>query len=140
MEIGRAETLAVGEELVIWAYGALVEEAAAAVDVLRERGVNVGLVDARFAKPIDEELLAKHMREYRWILTVEEHQRATGFGSALLESYNRLPRHNSRVRMFGIADRYIDHMTTREEQLAAVGLDAESIVGHVVQLLRPKLV
>ncbi|MFT5287337.1 MAG: 1-deoxy-D-xylulose-5-phosphate synthase [Planctomycetota bacterium] len=140
LEVGRAETLIDGEELVIWAYGAMVEEAAIAVETLRERGVNIGLVDARFAKPIDEELLAKNMRDYRWILTVEEHQRATGFGSALLESWNRLPRHNSRVRVIGITDRYIDHMTTREEQLTAVGLDAESIVSNVVQLLRPKLV
>jgi len=140
LDVGKAEVLADGEELVIWAYGALVEEAALAVDQLRERGINVGLVDARFAKPLDEELLAKHMREYRWILTVEEHQRATGFGSAVLEATNRLPRTNARVRVLGISDRYIDHMTTREEQLAAVGLDTDAIAGHVVQLLRPKLV
>jgi 1-deoxy-D-xylulose-5-phosphate synthase len=140
MTPGRAEVLCEGAGLVIWAYGALATEASKAVDRLRDRGIDVGLVDARFAKPLDEELLARHARDYRWILTVEEHQRAGGFGSAVLEAWNRLPKATARIRTLGIADRYIDHMTSREEQLAAVGIDADAICAHVVQLLRPSLV
>ncbi len=137
---GRAEVLAEGKDLVVWAYGALVRQAMAAASLLRERGIEIGVVDARFAKPLDEELLARHAREYRWILTVEEHQRAGGFGSAVLEAWSRLPKASARVRILGIPDRFCDHKTTREEQLADVGLDVEGIAAQAVMLLRPTLV
>jgi len=137
---GRAEVLAEGDELVIWGLGALVNQAGEAVERLRERGVEVGLVDARFAKPLDEELLAQHARAYRYVVTLEEHQRAGGFGSAVLEAASRLPNATARVRVLGIQDRFVDHMSSRDEQLAAVGLDADGIVRTVTQLLRPSLV
>ena len=64
------ERLHEGEELVVWAYGALVRQALEAADDLAVRGVRVGVVDARFAKPLDEELLGVHLRRYRHVLKV----------------------------------------------------------------------
>jgi 1-deoxy-D-xylulose-5-phosphate synthase len=113
-----------------------VGEALRAADELRKRGVEVGLVDARFVKPLDEELLSAHARRYRLLLTVEEHQRAGGFGSAVLEALARLPDAGARVRVLGVPDRFVDHMTTREEQLAAAGLDAAAIERAVKNALR----
>ncbi len=136
---GRAETLLEGEDVVLWASGALVRQAREAVELLRARGVHAGLVDARFIKPLDEEALAADLRRYRHLFVLEEHQRAGGFGSAVLEAASRLPETGAaraRIRMLGVPDRYVDHMTTREEQLATLGLDAAGIERAVQAALR----
>ena len=87
-------------------------------------------MDARWAKPLDEELLGRHLRAHRWVVTLEDHQRAGGFGAAVLEAASRAPqgeRPNARVKVLGIPDRFIDHRTTREEQLAEAGLDEDGV-------------
>ncbi|MBI1381027.1 MAG: 1-deoxy-D-xylulose-5-phosphate synthase [Planctomycetaceae bacterium] len=137
---GLAEVLLEDGELVLWAFGSLVGEALLAAERLRLRGVSVAVVDARFAKPLDEDLLGVHLRERRFLVTVEEHQRAGGFGSAVLEAATRIPGARAQIRNLAIGDRYLEHATTREEQLAASGLDAQSIERVVLQLLRPSLV
>ena len=139
---GRAEVLYEGEEICIWAFGALVNQALEAAERLRSRNVEIGVVDARFAKPLDEELLGRHVRRYRTIFTLEEHQRAGGFGSAVLEAASRMPydTQRARIKMLGIPDRFIEHMTSRDEQLARVGLDADGIEKSVVASLRANLV
>ena len=98
------------------------------------------MVDARFAKPLDEELLARCAQRYRHSVTVEEHQRMGGFGSAVLEAWSRLPERRARVRVLGIPDRYQDHRTSRAEQLAAIGLDAAGIERVLAQLASTELV
>jgi 1-deoxy-D-xylulose-5-phosphate synthase len=139
MAVGRAEVLRDGEEggVVIWAYGVMVSTALEVAQSLTERGVQVGVVDARFAKPVDEDLLARHMASYRHVVTLEDHQRAGGFGSAMLEASARIrvEGRTAGVRVLGIPDRYVDHMTTREEQLASAGLDAPAVTRVVTQLL-----
>ena len=136
MEPGRAEVLREGEEVVLWALGPLVGQALAAADRLTQRGIEVGVVDARFAKPIDEELLALHGREHKHVVVIEEHQRAGGLGSAVLEALSRRPDVHARVRLLGVGDDYVDHMTARDEQLAAAGIDAAGIEETVLGLLR----
>lgn len=128
LALGRAEVLKEGERLVIWAYGDMVSTALMAAERLRIKGIEIGVVDARFAKPVDEELLAQHCQKYKQILTLEDHQRAGGFGSALLEAANRLPQQNARIRLLGIPDRFIDHKSSREEQLAELGLDVSGVL------------
>jgi 1-deoxy-D-xylulose-5-phosphate synthase len=142
MAPGLAEVLCGDEdtELWVWTLGALSGEALAAAELLARENVAIGVVDARFAKPLDEELLARQLASRRWIVTLEEHQRAGGFGSAVLEAASRLPRVRAQVRVLGVPDRYVEHMTTRAEQLAASGLDAESLARTVRTLLAPKLV
>ena len=139
MAPGRAEVLCEGERLVIWAYGTMVGTALAVAETLRQQGTEIGVVDARFAKPIDEELLARHLKDYKQIVTLEDSQRAGGFGSAVLETANRLPR-GARIRLLGIPDRFIDHKTTREEQLAEAGLDPDSVLRVVRSVLTSSLV
>jgi len=140
MRVGTAEILREGDELVLWGLGPLVRECLGAADELERRGVRIGVVDARFAKPLDEELLGQHLRRYRHVLTIEEHQRAGGFGSAVLEVASRLPDARARVRVLGVPDRFVEHMSTREEQLAETGLDAAGIAKSVVGVLRASLV
>ncbi|QDV07438.1 1-deoxy-D-xylulose-5-phosphate synthase [Planctomycetes bacterium Poly30] len=141
MRVGKAEVLRDGVDggVCIWAYGSMTETAlrvAAAIQASHDTAVAV--VDARFVKPLDEELLAKHLRRYKAIVTLEDHQRAGGFGSAVLEAASRAPGASdgrmAQVKLLGIPDRYVDHMTTREEQLASVGLDPAGVERTVRQL------
>lgn len=140
MAPGKAERLLEGDGVCLWAYGALVNQALECADRLARRGVRVGVVDARFAKPLDVEMLAQDALRYRWIVTVEEHQRAGGFGSAVLEALNQLPNCAARVKVVAIPDRFVEHRSTREEQLAQLGLDADGLERTVRALLAPALV
>ncbi len=139
MAPGRAEVLVEGESVFVWAYGALVNQALEAADRFARRGIQIGVVDARFAKPLDVELLSRHAQSARWIVTIEEHQRAGGFGSAVLEALNALPATPARVKVLALPDRFIDHKTTREEQLSDAGLDADGVERAVRSLLQPSL-
>ncbi len=137
MAPGKAEVLREGDAIWIWASGALVGPAWAAAERLEKHGLSVGVVDARFVKPLDTELLAKHAASARWIVTVEEHQRAGGFGSAVLEALNQLPNATARLRILAIPDRFVEHRSSREEQLAEIGLDADGIERSVRALAAP---
>ncbi len=129
MQPGRAEVLNEGDGsgVVVWALGALVDCALEAAERLAAGGIHIGVVDARFAKPLDNELLARHATQRRALITVEEHQRAGGFGSAVLESVNRLPNVRASLRVLALPDRFCEHKTTREEQLEEGGIDAAAI-------------
>ncbi len=140
MTPGKAEVLLDGGELVIWSFGALASRALEVAERFQKRGIAIGVVDARFAKPLDEELLSRHLANYRHVITLEEHQRAGGFGSAVLECASRMPNARASIRVLAIPDRFIEHMTTRDEQLVATGLDADSIERGIRQLLSPQLV
>ncbi len=141
MEPGTAEVLAEGERVVIWAYGALVSVALEVAERMRARGLPIGVVDARFAKPLDEELLARDLARYRFVVTLEEHQRAGGFGSAILEAASRVAAEGlARIKVLGVPDRFIEHKSTREEQLHEVGLDADGVERTLRTLLHPLFV
>jgi 1-deoxy-D-xylulose-5-phosphate synthase len=138
MEPGCAEVLREGERLVLWAYGVMVSTAIEVAARLERRGIQVGVVDARWVKPLDEELLTRHLRAYRWVVTLEDHQRAGGFGTAVLEAGSRVPtgdRPLARVKVLGIPDRFLEHKTTREEQLAEAGLDPDGVERTLQALL-----
>jgi 1-deoxy-D-xylulose-5-phosphate synthase len=126
---GRAEVLIEGEAdgAVVWAFGSMVDHALEAADRLSARGISIGVVDARFAKPLDYELLSQHAAQRRALICVEEHQRAGGFGSAVLEAVNRIPTARASVKLLAIPDRFLEHKTTREEQLEEAGIDAAAI-------------
>jgi 1-deoxy-D-xylulose-5-phosphate synthase len=137
MAPGKAEVLIEGGTVQIWASGALVGSALEAAERLRRQGIDAGVVDARFLKPLDQEMLARAAQSARWIVTVEEHQRAGGFGSAVLESLNQVPNATARVRCLAVPDRFVEHRSTREEQLAELGLDADGIERAVRALFAP---
>ncbi|MEZ5974809.1 MAG: 1-deoxy-D-xylulose-5-phosphate synthase [Planctomycetota bacterium] len=136
---GKAEVLLEGERLVIWAFGYLVETALTVARKLRGEGLAIGVVDARFAKPLDEDLLQEHLSRYAHIVTMENHARMGGFGSAVLEAAARLSgaseRPPARIKVLGLPDRFLEHKTTVEEQLAEAGLDAPRVERTIRTLL-----
>jgi 1-deoxy-D-xylulose-5-phosphate synthase len=124
--LGRSRTLREGDDATILSYGALTENAILAAEQLAEDGLNVGVVDARFCKPVDSEMLQRVLRAGHAVLTLEDHALQNGFGTAVIEHAvaNKLPVDD--ITRLGMPDRLVAH-ATRREQLAEVGLDAIGI-------------
>lgn len=95
------------------------------------------LVNARFCKPLDEELLLRLAKEGYHIITVEEGSEMGGFGSAVLECYNRAGYHDVHVQMVAVPDYFVEHGSVKEQRLE-VGLTAENIASRVRALMPSK--
>ncbi|MBI4882338.1 MAG: 1-deoxy-D-xylulose-5-phosphate synthase [Planctomycetes bacterium] len=134
VEIGKAEILRSGEDVTLVAYGALAGEALRAAAILSEHGLEAAVVNARFAKPLDLDLLLEQAARTRLLVTIEEHQLMGGFGSAVLEAFACRGRLAERVLPIGIPDRLIEH-GSRAECLADAGLTAADIVRQVLARL-----
>ncbi len=129
LPLGRGERLRAGSDAAIVALGKAVDVAREAADRLACRGISVAVVDARYAKPLDHELLWDVAEASRLVVTVEDHVRAGGFGSAVLECLEPR-RRNLRVRCLGIGDRFVDHGDAAE-QWRAEGMDVDAVVRSV---------
>ncbi|MGI9165443.1 MAG: 1-deoxy-D-xylulose-5-phosphate synthase [Pyrinomonadaceae bacterium] len=131
LEIGKAEVLRDGGEIAIVAYGSMVHPSLRAAAHLAKDGIEATVVNARFAKPLDAQLLLALARTKRLIVTVEEAYLAGGFGSAVLEALeeNGLQDRVRVVRM-GIPDRLVTHGDPKL-LLAKYGLDADGIYTRV---------
>lgn len=125
-ELIRRGTPAMGQpRLMVWNYGALCNRVWEAIDALGADGAAVTLVNARFAKPVDAEMLRRLARDHDTIISVEDHALPGGFGAALGETILDLGL-KLRLRRLGVADELVAH-ATREQQLAQQGLDAAGI-------------
>ena len=140
LPIGKAEVLRRGDAAAIIAYGSTVEAAVQAARELEADNLSVTVVNARFAKPLDAELLAELAESGMPLITVEEHAVHGGFGSAVVE---HLVAHGfgeaaARVRMLGLPDEFV-RQGTPAEMRAHYGIDAAGIVQTVRRLCRPGL-
>jgi 1-deoxy-D-xylulose-5-phosphate synthase len=126
VELGRAEILRDGGDGVIVCCGALLANCLKAAEALDADGLDVGVVNARFVKPLDTQLLKQLLVDSPFVVTVEEAALIGGFGSAVLEFAADAGLDASRVRRLGIPDRFVEH-GERGELLAALGLDAAGI-------------
>src|SRR5262249_40294223 len=88
IELGQAEVYEWGDDAILVAYGSLFPHGVKAADRLRKEGLSVGVINARFAKPIDKQTLLRAVEDVPLVVTVEEGTLQGGFGSALLEVAN----------------------------------------------------
>ncbi len=133
---GRSRILREGADGTLLCYGTMVEPALAAAEMLaREDDMNVAVVNARFAKPLDAATILPRIATGRPMVVVEDHAVIGGFGSAVLElaSGAGLPAGN--VRLMGIGDRFIQH-ASRVEQLTEAGLDSAHIAVTVKEMIQ----
>ena len=136
IELGTAEILDWETDGMFLACGTLVAECLKAAERLRaEHGLRVGVVNARFVKPLDKATACKAIEECGFVLTVEEGCLSGGFGSAVLEAASDAGLSTAHVRRLGLPDRFVLH-AEREEQLAEVGLDVDGIVASALELSR----
>jgi 1-deoxy-D-xylulose-5-phosphate synthase len=109
IEIGRGEVLREGSRVAIVGYGTGVQKALEAADLLADHDLEVTVADARFAKPIDLELMTRLAAEHELLVTVEEGVLAGGFGSAVWETLNDAGAEVPRIVRIGMPDRYVTH-------------------------------
>ena len=137
IELGKAEMLVDGTDGCLFAYGAMVYPALDVAHELRHlHGIDLAVVNARFAKPLDHDLLRREFSRQPQLFTLEDHVLAGGFGAAVLEQANREGWDTRKLTMIGIEDQFIDH-GQRVEALAMAGLDVASLVQKVSRVLVP---
>lgn len=135
LPIGRAEVVRSGTDVAILAVGNMVQHALKAAELLAKDDINAEVVNMRYIKPLDDELLADVGRRFPAILTVEDHVVQGGFGSAVLEALGRLNLQTVRVRVHGIPDEFIGHGSPAE-LYASLKLDAPGIASIVKDFFR----
>ncbi|MGE5259025.1 MAG: 1-deoxy-D-xylulose-5-phosphate synthase [Hyphomicrobiales bacterium] len=133
--IGKAKILKDGSDVVILAVGVSVSEALKAHAVLADQGVQATVVDGRFVKPVDANLLVDLVRRIPRLVTVEENVRQGGFGSAVLETLNDAGIHHVSIERLGIPDTFVEH-GSQSLLRAKYGLDAKGIANAAMHLLR----
>ncbi|KUG26589.1 1-deoxy-d-xylulose 5-phosphate synthase [hydrocarbon metagenome] len=125
IEIGKAEIIQKGEDVAVLAVGKMVEYSIKAAELLKNAGINAEIINMRFIKPLDTELLDKIANRFDKIVTVEENSIVGGFGSAVLEYFSDHNYKNDIIRI-GLPDHFIDH-GTQEELHKLISIDPEGI-------------
>ena len=135
LEIGKGRIIKQGTSIAILSYGARLQEALRAADMLEKQGLSTTVADARFAKPLDEALLAQLARHHEVLITIEEGARG-GFGAFVLHSLAErgLLDHGLRIRTLTLPDIFQDHDSPEKMYLQA-GLDAHSIATAAIKAL-----
>ena len=106
-----------------------------AADALAVKGIRAAVINARFAKPIDERLILEWARRVPRVATLEEGSLLGGFGDAVLELFAKNDIPGLRTRLFGVPDRIFDH-ATRDSLLRAAGLHPEVLAPELERWLR----
>jgi 1-deoxy-D-xylulose-5-phosphate synthase len=130
VELGQSEVLDWGDDVILVACGTLLANCVKAAEHLRAEGLSVGIINARFVKPLDRGTLLKAIEESSLVVTVEEGTLEGGFGSAVLEAANAAGLSVRNILRLGLPDRFIEH-AERGELLADLGLDAPGICAAV---------
>ena len=136
LPIGKAEVLREGKELCFWAIGSMVQSAVQAADKLKEQGIDAGVVNMRFAKPLDKELLIEHAKRYGKIVTLEEGVLAGGVGSEVLEILDDAGLlQQCAVLRLGIPDEFVTH-GDKKLLFRDLGLDTDAIVQKAAEFVK----
>jgi 1-deoxy-D-xylulose-5-phosphate synthase len=129
LPVGKAEVLRRGRHGAVWAIGSTVYPAMEAIDRLAKEGLELALVNARFVKPLDRDLLKLQVEQLGAaprLATIEEHMVAGGFGGAVLEALGELELHQVTTLTIGVPDRFVPH-GSQDVLRKTLGLDAESL-------------
>ncbi len=135
VELGKAEVLREGDRGCVLAVGYMACVASRAADLLRDRGMSVTLVNSRFVKPLDQDLILSLADRHRVIVTVEENVLAGGFGAAVRELIERSGR-ATHVATVGLEDRFYEQ-GPRSWLLDQAGLSPEKLADRLQQILTP---
>lgn len=137
LPIGKAEILRQGDDVLILGYGSMVYPAMQAAEILSEHGIEATVVNARFAKPLDTDLILPLAQQIGRVVTLEEGCIIGGFGSAVAESLldNNLMVPITRI---GVPDVLVDHATP-EQSMAELGLTPAQIAERVRKSFSPQL-
>ena len=140
IEIGKGRLILEGKKVAIINFGARLNECLLANEILNKKGIGITLVDARFAKPLDENLIWEIATNHEAIITIEEGSLG-GFGSHVSQflSEKKLLDNNLKFRSMILPDKFIDH-NKPEIMYKEAGLDAEAIVSKVFDVINSKVI
>jgi 1-deoxy-D-xylulose-5-phosphate synthase len=135
LEIGKGRVLREGDRVAILSLGTRLAEALTAAEELEARGLSTTVADARFAKPVDDDLVLRLAREHEVLITIEEGS-VGGFGSYVLQllAERGALDHGLKVRPMALPDVFVEH-DKPERMYARAGLDAAAIVAKVFEAL-----
>ena len=128
--LGKAEPLRQGSDLTILAAGSVLYPALEAATRLRQEGLDVGVVNARFIKPLDRVLLRQLAGQTGALITIEEAQVAGGFGSAVSEAWDEMGLPPIAHYRIGLSDQFVEH-GKRSQLLRLCRLDAEGLTHRI---------
>ena len=130
MELGKAEVLKEGKDLAIFAIGSTVYPAMDAAEALERDGIKASVINARFVKPLDEELFGSVLGKTKRVVTLEEGVMEGGFGSAILEFIEKEGIKGAHVKRIGLPSEFIEH-GGRGELLTKYNLTGEGIYNTI---------
>ncbi|MDP1562771.1 MAG: 1-deoxy-D-xylulose-5-phosphate synthase [Pirellulaceae bacterium] len=133
IEIGKSEIMSWGRDGMLLAVGTELTHCMQAAGKLKERGLDIGVINVRFVKPLDHVVMRRVLEESPLVVTAEEGTLSGGFGSALLEFAADQGLRADHVRRLGVPDRFVEHQS-RAEVLQELRLDADGIVKTVLEL------
>jgi 1-deoxy-D-xylulose-5-phosphate synthase len=134
LEIGKWETVREGDSGVIIALGPMIQVAEEAAELLKREGHNIQIVNARFIKPLDEQMLLNLAAEGKQMIVLEEGSEMGGLGSAVLEFYSLNSKYGLPIRIIGVPDRFIEHGSIKEQR-EEVGLTAERVATEFKEMM-----
>jgi 1-deoxy-D-xylulose-5-phosphate synthase len=134
LEIGKGELLRSGKDLVIVAVGSTVQSAMEAAERLDSEGIEAAVINARFVKPIDSELIITWARKTGRVITVEENTLQGGFGSAVLEMFEEEAYFPESLKRLGVCDSFVPH-GGQAILRNLCGIDADAIESAALKLL-----
>jgi 1-deoxy-D-xylulose-5-phosphate synthase len=136
LPIGKGEILRSGDDLLLLAYGSMVYPALQTAEILSEHGIDATVINARYAKPLDTELILPIAQRVGRVITLEEGCLPGGFGSAVVEALMdagiAVP-----VTRIGVPDELVDHATA-EESKATLGLTPPQMADRILKLATPR--
>ncbi len=131
--VGTGTLLREGNDITLLAIGPIVNSALEAARILTNEGIDCAVVNARFAKPLDKELIIRQAEKTFNVLTIEENTTCGGFGSSVMGFLSEYPSTNVKIRTIGLPDQFIEH-GSQEKLRSKYNIDAEGIVGKVLTL------
>jgi len=134
LPLGKAEVLQHGTDVAVFFYGAVSKMARETAAALQADGLSVALINARFCKPIDREVIERYGRICKVLCTIEDHVLMGGFGSAVLETLDEL-RIATPVARVGWPDNFIEHATNNKDLQDKYGLNSNTAIAKVKDLL-----
>jgi 1-deoxy-D-xylulose-5-phosphate synthase len=134
LPFGKGKILENGDDVLILAIGKSVGDALEAGHTLKEQGISATVVNCRFVKPLDVELISSLVARIPRVITVEENVRQGGFGSAVLEALNDAGINGLHIERIGVADTFVEHGP--QKLLRSIyGVDAAAIVKAAVRMM-----
>ena len=132
IKLGKAELIKSGKDITIIGIGKTVAKVYEVSNILKEEGIEVEIINARFLKPLDEKIILKSIAKTKKVVTIEDNLLKGGFGSSVIELLNKSKLKNVKVKTFGYNDCFVEHGKT-EELEERYKQDAKSIADVILK-------